>query len=179
MPWFSTCSLALIRKGTAVREMLPARILPRGLNPHWVDCDVKELPMIWYGAPYDEKKVIPFAIRNGFGDKRDPEDEIYDAAWTWVNLVDQFHKRFGVYMCLQEVWGLRDRLLLAFHANRDMRIITWRQRKLIQNTYRAMGYKDEEMQWWLDRDEMVCGVVLFPSASCSALGRSDLNALCQ
>ena len=46
-----------------------------------------------------------------------------------------------------------------------MRIITWRQRKLIQNTYRAMGYKDEEMQWWLDRDEEVRGVVILAHAS--------------
>ncbi|RPD54542.1 hypothetical protein L226DRAFT_470776, partial [Lentinus tigrinus ALCF2SS1-7] len=138
-----------------VRDMLPARPLPCCLNPNWVDCDVKQLPMVWFGAPYDHEKVIPFAIENGFGDNHDPEDEIYDANWTWVNLVERFYEEFGIHLCLKEVWGYPEGLVLAFYANRDMRIISKRQRRLIENTYRAMGYEDEDMQWWLDRDEEV------------------------
>ncbi|TFK86239.1 hypothetical protein K466DRAFT_158744 [Polyporus arcularius HHB13444] len=137
-----------------VRNMLPALIIPRCLNPNWVDCDENDLPLVWFGAPYDEKKVIGFAIANGFGDKRDPEDEIYDARWTWLNLVEQYYKKYGIYLCMQEVWGY-NLLILAFHTNRDMRLITKAQRRRIISTYRAMGYKDEEMQWYLDIEEEV------------------------
>ncbi|KAI0707482.1 hypothetical protein C8T65DRAFT_651115 [Cerioporus squamosus] len=140
--------------GHTVRNMLPTLILPRCLNPNWVDCDEDDLPLVWFGAPYDEKKVIGFAIANGFGDKRDPEDEIYDARWTWLNLVDQYYNKYGIYLSMQEVWGY-NLLILAFHTNRDMRLITKAQRRRIIATYRAMGYKDEDMQWYLDIEEEV------------------------
>ncbi|RPD54557.1 hypothetical protein L227DRAFT_580371 [Lentinus tigrinus ALCF2SS1-6] len=133
--------------------MLPARPIPHCLNPHYVECDVKQLPIVWFGAPYEEDKVISFAIANGFGDKGDPNDELYAASLTWVNLVKQFYRRFGIYLRIEEVWGLKDNLGLAFYSNRDMLKITKRQRLLVQSTYRAMGYEDEDMQWWLSRDE--------------------------
>ncbi|RPD54544.1 hypothetical protein L226DRAFT_539312 [Lentinus tigrinus ALCF2SS1-7] len=102
-----------------VRNMLPTRPLPHCLNPNWVECDVKQLPIVWFGAPYEEDKVIPFAIANGFGDKCDPDDELYAASLTWVSLVNQFYKRFGIYLRIEEVWGLKDNLVLESRHAQD------------------------------------------------------------
>ncbi|RPD54556.1 hypothetical protein L227DRAFT_534420 [Lentinus tigrinus ALCF2SS1-6] len=137
-----------------VRDMLPTRPIPRCLNPNFVECDVKQLPVVWFGAPYEEDKVIPFAIANGFGVKRSQGD-MYSASLTLVNLIEQFYKRFGIYLRMQEVWGLKDNLVFAFYSNRDMRKLTKRQLRVVLRTIEAMGFDDEDVLWWLDRDEEV------------------------
>ncbi|KAI0700016.1 hypothetical protein C8T65DRAFT_658370 [Cerioporus squamosus] len=83
-----------------IRKMFPRRYLPPELNPLCVDCgDPEELPLVWYGALYDQYKLFGYARRRGWAVKQRPDDEEYDMLLTWENLVYKYCEKYG--MCIQ------------------------------------------------------------------------------
>ncbi|RPD69089.1 hypothetical protein L226DRAFT_306472 [Lentinus tigrinus ALCF2SS1-7] len=99
--------------GTLARDMLPAIVLPRPLNPVYVECnDVRDIPTAWYGIPWDKEALIKYAAKRGwavlFNKSKDPADAVpgvYDIVRTWSRLSRRYYARHGIAMRIRDVWG--------------------------------------------------------------------------
>ncbi|RDX50307.1 hypothetical protein OH76DRAFT_1402766 [Lentinus brumalis] len=139
--------------GDRLRKMFPTRSLPAELNPLCVDCDdLDDLPLVWFGVLYDQYKLFGYARRRGWAVKQRPDDEEYDMLLTFENLVYKYCEKYGLVIQTREVWGTA-KLLITLYSNRDIADYTTRHRDRARKTFKAMGYAEDEPQWYLDLDE--------------------------
>ena len=147
--------------------MFPARRLPSQLNPFCADCqcdDPEDLPLIWWGAVYDQDKVLDWAVRRGWGVKNRAEDKQYSSWLTWANIEKKVSKKYGMRIQTHDVFGIPgEKLLLTFYANRDIGRYNVKHRNAAHAMFKAMGYAEDEPQWYLDYMVYVrsCIVYLF------------------
>ncbi|RPD53080.1 hypothetical protein L227DRAFT_581660 [Lentinus tigrinus ALCF2SS1-6] len=146
--------LKIIRGGDTVKKMLPARILPPQLHPLRVDSEhprFEDIPLVWFGVPFERDRVFKWALRRGWGAKECPEDEEYDMLCTWRNIVIKFYERYKMHIRTRDVFGAPyGKLLLTFYSNREMATFTTRHRDDADKVFKKMGYAEDEPKWYLD-----------------------------
>ena len=154
----------LEHQGNAIKSLFPARRLPPQLNPICVDCDdPADLPLVWFGAVYDQDKVFDWALRRGWGVKNLPEDTKYNQWLTWPNIVKKVHEKYGMLIRTRDVFGIPgENLLLAFYANRDIGRFNVKHRNAAHRMFKSMGYAEDELKWYLDYLEDVRGHFVHP-----------------
>ena len=156
-PVTATLTARLEHQGNAIKSLFPARRLPPQLNPICVDCDdLEELPLVWWGAVYDEDKVFGWAMRRGWAVKEHAEDDEYDMLFTWRNMVHKIYEKYGMLIRTRDVFGIPgEKLLLTFYANRDIGRFNVKHRNAAHKMFKAMGYAEDEQKWYLDYMEDV------------------------
>ncbi|KAI0693443.1 hypothetical protein C8T65DRAFT_744717 [Cerioporus squamosus] len=140
--------------------MFPSTRLPDELNPFCVDCNdhqVENLPLIWFGVPFDEDRLFAYAARCGWAVKEHPDDDEYCTLRTWRNLVLKFFDKYGMRIQARDVWGLSGgKLLLTCFANRDIGTrFTGKHCRVALKWFEAMGFAKDEPKWYLDVMEEV------------------------
>ncbi|RPD68288.1 hypothetical protein L226DRAFT_347759 [Lentinus tigrinus ALCF2SS1-7] len=134
--------------------MLPARILPAQLHPFRVDFEhpkFEDIPLVWFGVPFERDRVFKWALRRGWGAKECPEDEEYDMLCTWRNIVIKFYERYKMHIRTRDVFGAPyGKLLLTFYSNREMATLSARHRDDALKVFKKMGYAEDEPKWYLD-----------------------------
>ncbi len=145
------------RQSHTVRNMFPRRTVPDEFNPVTVDFKrLSDLPLLWYGVPYDGQKILKYALRRGYGKKSHPKDPGPHPLSTWHNFLEKYKERYGMDVGLRKVWGC-DRHVFAFYSNRDMAVLDVRHHDWAMSTIAAMGFDaDKDAKWWVDIHEKVC-----------------------
>ena len=145
--------------------MFPARRLPSQLNPFCADCQCdnpEDLPLLWWGAVYDEDKVFGWAMRRGWAVKEHAEDDEYDMLFTWRNMVHKIYEKYGMLIRTRDVFGIPgEKLLLTFYANRDIGRFNIKHRNAAHKMFKAMGYAEDEPRWYLDYMEDVRSCLVY------------------
>ncbi len=147
-------------KGDLIRKTLPILVLPRWLDPLWVDInDPTQLPLCWYGVPFVPKLIYAYAERVGLASyytvevlRCMPGD--LDPFRTWGNLQDWFEKESGLKLDLNFVWGEDGEhdTVLTFWSNHELDNMTTKMWDLACDLLDHMDYGEEyEMMWYLDQ----------------------------
>ncbi|RPD55680.1 hypothetical protein L226DRAFT_563559 [Lentinus tigrinus ALCF2SS1-7] len=142
--------------------MLPAQVLPRPLNPVYIECDdVRDIPTAWYGIPWNKQALIKYAAKRGWAVPFTKSDNpayvvpgSYDIVLTWPRLTRHYYAKHGIAMRLRDVWDEpRIGKVITFYNNREMPNLTKKQRYTVFDTLEEMGYKPGEALWYLDEME--------------------------
>lgn len=145
-------------QGNLVRKSLPVRTIPRWLDPFHVDiADPTELPLCWYGVPFDRDLIYPYTERIGLASyytkqvvRAKPGD--MDVFQTWANFEVWFQKLSGIKLDLNLVWG-QPTPILTFFSNHELPRVTEEQLGRICDLLEDMDYDDDcELLWYLDRN---------------------------
>ncbi|PIL23428.1 hypothetical protein GSI_14739 [Ganoderma sinense ZZ0214-1] len=140
-----------------VRKTLPVYTIPNWLNPSYVDvADPTEIPLCWYGVPFDRDLIYPYTERIGLASyykeqmlRCQPGD--LDVFRTWVNMVKWFEKLTGLKLDLNQVWG-RPTPILTFFSNHELPRITKKQVSRIYDLLDDMDYDENSgPMWYLDQ----------------------------
>ncbi|KAI1787563.1 hypothetical protein LXA43DRAFT_951054 [Ganoderma leucocontextum] len=144
--------------GGLIRKTLPRRVIPRWLDPLYVDVDdPTKLPLCWFGVPFLRKLVYNYAESIGLASYytrevlcSKPGD--LDTFQTWANLEVWFQKESGLKLDLNLVWG-EPTPILTFWSNHEILHIAKEQWGLVCDLLDDIGYGEEyELMWYLDRD---------------------------
>ncbi|RDX41025.1 hypothetical protein OH76DRAFT_1561832 [Lentinus brumalis] len=144
--------------GYAARNILPASILPRALNPVYVECeDTRDIPLTWYGILWNSKVLLDYAVKQGWA-VRSKLSQLgaYDIVPTWDRLKRHYYAKHGIAIRVRDVWAEQhDRVtkIVTFYHNREMPAWTKKQRFVVFDTLTEMGYMPGEAQWYLDAGE--------------------------
>ncbi|KAI0688431.1 hypothetical protein C8T65DRAFT_746597 [Cerioporus squamosus] len=95
--------------GYAARNMLPASILPRPLNPVYVECDrddPQDIPLAWYGIVWHGEVLLEYAKKQGWAVlSKKSKLGAYDIVPTWDRLRRHYYAKHRIALNVQDVWG--------------------------------------------------------------------------
>ncbi|KAI0699193.1 hypothetical protein C8T65DRAFT_742668 [Cerioporus squamosus] len=118
-------------RGYAARNMLPAFILPRPLNP------------VWHG-----KVLLEYAKKQGWAVlSKKSKLGAYDIVPTWDRLRRHYYAKHRIALNVQDVWGEdADGIekIVSFYNNREMPGLTVEQRYAVFDTLTEMSYEPGE-----------------------------------
>ncbi len=161
-------------KGYLARNLLPASVLPRQLNPVYLEYDhIDDIPLAWYGVEWNGTVLVNYAQKYGWAVLcQQSKLGAYDIVPTWDRLRRHYYAKHGILMCMQDVWGEdMDQIekIVSFYNNREMPSWTKEQRYVVFDTLTEMGYKPGEAAWFLDGREHVGRVSLLSVANCTLI----------
>ncbi|RDX41026.1 hypothetical protein OH76DRAFT_1412485 [Lentinus brumalis] len=144
--------------GYLARNLLPASVLPRQLNPVYLEYDhVDDIPLAWYGIEWNGTVLVNYAKKYGWAVlSQQSKLGAYDIVPTWDRLRRHYYAKHGILMRIQDVWGEdMDQIekIVSFYNNREMPGWTKEQRYVVFDTLTEMGYKPGEAAWFLDGRE--------------------------